>query len=361
MENKNVTINISTSTVLKTIGFVLLLMFLYLIGDIILLMFISIMFASLIEPPVNYLESKKVPRGLGVIFIYMILILFLVLIVRLLIPPIVEQVASLTGNFPELWSRIMENFSSLRQYSEQQGFVSNIQSGLLGLQNELQKAAGGVYSFVISLFANLINFVMVLVLTFYLVVQKDAVSKLFKAVAPAEYHDYLIGLFVDIQKKIGDWARAQLILGLIVGALSFVGLMFLLPKYALVLALVAGLTEMIPYLGPILGAIPAVFLGFTVPPISVTRGLFVLILYLVIQQLENNIIVPQVMKRHVGLNPVVVIIVMLIGARIAGIIGIVLAIPVATTVSVIAKDFLQKSELPKLKAELDNDSAQKNK
>ena len=142
-------------------------------------------------------------------------------------------------------------------------------------------------------------------------------------------------------------------MGLIIGVFSFIGLIFLLPKYALVLALVAGITELIPYLGPILGAIPAVFLGFTLPPFSLWRGIAVLILYVVIQQVENNIIVPQVMKKQVGLNPVIIIIVMLIGARLAGIIGLILAIPVATTISVIVKDFIQKSELPEIKAELD--------
>lgn len=354
MENKNITINISTGTILKTVGILLILMFAYFIRDVILMVFIAIIFAALIEPLVNFFEEKKVPRGVGVIVIYLTLFLFLVLVVRLIIPPIVEQVALLTRNFPGLWERIAENFNNFRQYSEEQGLVDNIQQGLEGLQAGLQKAATGVYSFIISIFRNLINFVVVLVITFYLVIERNAVNKLFKAIAPAQYHSYLINLFSLIQKKIGDWARGQLILGLIIGIFSFIGLIFLLPKYALVLALVAGITELVPYLGPTLGAIPAVFLGFTVPPFSFWRGIAVLFLYIVIQQVENHIIVPQVMKKQVGLNPVVIIIVMLIGARLAGIIGLILAIPVATAFSVVIKDFIHKSELPEIKAQLDN-------
>jgi predicted PurR-regulated permease PerM len=353
MENKNITINISTGTVLKTAGILLILMFAYLIRDILLMVFIAVIFAALIEPLVNLLETKKIPRGLGIIFIYIVLLLFLVLIVRMIIPPIAEQVSLLTKNFPDLWEKIITNFNSFREYSEEQGLMGNIQQGLEGLQSGLQNAAGGIYSFIISVFRNVVNFILILVITFYLVVQRDAVNKLFKAIAPKQYHSYLINLFSIIQKKIGDWARGQLILGLIIGVFSFIGLIFLLPKYALVLALVAGITELIPYLGPILGAIPAVFLGFTVPPFSFWRGVAVLILYVVIQQVENNIIVPQVMKKQVGLNPVVIIIVMLIGARLAGIIGLILAIPVATAISVIIKDFIHKSELPEIKAELD--------
>lgn len=353
MESKNVTINITTVSILKVLGILILFLFAYIIRDILLMVFISIIFAALIEPVVNTLEEKKIPRGAGVVLIYVALLCFMYLTVSLLIPPIVEQVGLLTSNFPSLWARILENFSSVQQYSEDQGLFYNIQNSLEGLQAGLQQAATGAYSFIIALFQNVVNFLMVLVITFYLVVEKDSVHRLFRAVAPARYHSHLIKLFQEIQGKIGDWARGQLILGLIIGALSFVGLLILLPKYALVLALVAGITELIPYIGPILGAIPAVFLGFTVPPFSFGRGLAVLILYFVIQQLENNVIVPKVMQKTVGLNPVVIIIVMLVGARLAGVIGLIIAIPVATSVGVIARDFISTSGLSKMKQDLD--------
>lgn len=357
MDGKNVTINISTGTVLKILGILILILFAYIIRDILLMVFIAIIFAALIEPVVNILERKRIPRGVGIVLIYIILLFFIYLTVSLLIPPIAQQVGLLTSNFPGLWDRVVENYASIQQYSEEQGIYSNIQNTLEGLQSGLQQAATGAYAFIIALFQNIINFLMVLVITFYLVVEKDSVHKLFRAVAPARYHEHLIQLFHDIQKKIGDWARGQLILGAIIGALSFVGLLILLPKYALVLALVAGITELIPYIGPILGAIPAVFLGFTVPPFSVGRGMAVLILYVAIQQLENNVIVPKVMQKTLGLNPVVIIIVMLIGARLAGIIGLIIAIPVATTISVLVKDFLSVSGIRQMKNRLDEEDA----
>ena len=356
-ENKNITINISTGTVLKIIAISLALLFAYFIRDIILILFISIIFASLIEPLVNWLEEKKIPRGLGVIFIYVVLLLFLFLTIRMIIPPIVEQIGLLAQNFPSLWSRVVENFESVRQYSQDQGFTASILKGLEGVQSSLTQAAGSAYGFIVAVFENLINFLMILVITFYLVVEKDSVARLFRAIAPSHYHQHFSTLFVVVQKKIGDWARGQLILGLIIAVLSFIGLIFLLPKYALVLALIAGITELVPYIGPILGAIPAVFLGFTAPDFSLSRGLAVLILYLVIQQVENNLLVPQVMKKSVGLNPVVIIIVMLVGARLAGIVGLILAIPVATAVGVVIKDFIDKSNLPEIKKEFDDSNS----
>lgn len=362
MEHKDVTIHISTWSVLKIIGIILALVFLYFIRDIALLVFISIILAAVIEPAVNWLEDRRVPRSLGVIVLYVAILLFLALTVRLIIPPIVTQIGLLAQNFPSLWARVVENFGSVQQFSETHGVSTNVQRILDGLQGGLSVAASGLYGFIVSAFQNVINFIMVLVLSYYLVAQRDSVSKLFQAVTPVQHHAYVVETFHAIQGKIGDWARGQLILGGIIGALSFVGLMFLLPEYALVLALIAGMTELIPYLGPILGAIPAVFLGFTAG--SVTDGLFILLLYVGIQQLENNLLTPNIMKKQLGLSPVVIIIVMLIGGRVAGIMGLILALPVATSIGVIAKGLLQKSQqLPHIKTELDHESStsEKNK
>jgi len=354
MENKNLTINVSTGTVLKIIAILVALAFVYFIGDIILMVFISVFFAAVIEPIVNYLEKRKIPRGVGVLIIYLALFLLIILLVRMIIPPIAEQVGLLTKNFPDLWDKIMQNVDSIRQYSQEQGIMGNIQKSLEGLQSNLDNAASGVYSFIISIFRSFVNFFLMLAIIFYLVVERDAMGKLVKYLAPSKYHSYLEEIFEKIQKKIGAWARGQLILGGIIGFFSFIGLLIFLPKYALVLALIAGVTEVIPYLGPILGAVPAVFLAFAIPPFSIARGLAVLILYVVIQQLEEKIFVPKVMQRQVGLNPLITIIVMLIGFRLAGIIGLIISVPVATAVGVVLKDFINKSELPDIKAKLDN-------
>jgi predicted PurR-regulated permease PerM len=142
-----------------------------------------------------------------------------------------------------------------------------------------------------------------------------------------------------MQDKIGLWLRGQIILSVIIFLLTYLGLSILGVKYALVLALVAGLTEFVPYLGPILAAIPAVFFAFTQDPML---AVFVIVLYYIIQLFENNFIVPQLMQKVVGLNPVVSIVVLLIGFKVGGIIGVILAIPVATAIGVFAKDIFQK-------------------
>jgi predicted PurR-regulated permease PerM len=296
----------------------------------------------LIEPLVDWLQKKRIPRSLGLILIYVGIIFIVLFLFRMIIPPISEQIGQLISNFPDLWNKFSDNFAELKELSSKYGFGNNLSGGFGSLEAGIGKAASGVYAFVVSFFKDIINLIFVLVLAFYIVLQKEVVYKVFRAVVPIKYLPRYVKVYEEIQAKIGDWARAQLLLGLIIGALAFAGLIFLIPEYALILAVIAGLTEMIPYLGPTLGAIPAVFLGFLVPETSFIRGFAVLILYVVIQQAENYILVPQIMKKQVGLNPVIVMIAMLIGARIFGIIGIILAIPVATAISIILEEARSK-------------------
>jgi predicted PurR-regulated permease PerM len=166
-------------------------------------------------------------------------------------------------------------------------------------------------------------------------------KKLVWSVVPIRHQPYIMQLINRMQKKIGMWLRGQLILSLIIFALTYIGLLILGVKYALVLALIAGLTEFIPYLGPLLAAIPAVFLAFTQSPML---AVFVAVLYYVIQLTENNILVPKIMQKAVGLNPIVSIAVLLIGFQLAGVVGAILSIPVATAASVFFKDVLDGKE-----------------
>ena len=160
-----------------------------------------------------------------------------------------------------------------------------------------------------------------------------------RSVTPSAYQPYLVQMMRRLKAKLGSWLRGQLLLMLIIGVLVYIGLKLLGAEYALVLALWAGLTEIIPYVGPILGAIPAIFLAFSDSPL---QALLVAALYLVVQQLENNLIVPMVMKRTVGLNPVVSIVAIAIGAKLGGVIGAVLAIPLVVSLGVFLSDFFDK-------------------
>ncbi len=336
--NNSQTINISTSTILRVIFILLVLVFLYLIRDILIIVFVTVIIAAAINGPVSWLQRHKVPRLLGVIFIYLLLLLLLALIVTLIFPPLAEQIKQLAAHFPEFMEKIG---LSVQEWWGKYKLEGNLQNFLDKISNKLAQATSSVLGTIIGLFGGLMSAMIILVISFYLAVQEKGTKRFLVSLTPNEHQSYVSDLIERIENKIGGWLRGELLLMFIIGCLTYIGLYFLGVKYALTLALVAALFEIIPYIGPILAAIPAVILAFLQAPFL---ALLVILLYIVIQQLENYVIYPQVMKKTVGLNPVVIIIVMLMGAKLAGILGIILAVPVAAAVAEFLKD-LQKKEI----------------
>ena len=334
--NQSQTINISTSTILRVIVILLALVFLYLIRDILMVVFVAVVMAAAINGPISWLQRHKVPRLLGVIFIYLLILLFLALVVTLIFPPLAEQIKQLAIYFPEFMEKIG---LSVQEWWGQHRLEGNFQALLDKISNKLAQATSSVFATIIGFFGGLLSAIIILVISFYLAVQEKGAKRFLVSLTPNEHQDYLAGLIERIESKIGGWLRGQLLLMLIVGLLTYIGLYFLGVKYALTLALIAALLEIVPYIGPILAAIPAVVLSFFQSPFL---ALLVILLYIVIQQLENYIIYPQVMKKAVGLNPIIIIVTMLVGAKLAGILGIILAVPVTAAIAEFLKDFQKK-------------------
>ena len=158
-------------------------------------------------------------------------------------------------------------------------------------------------------------------------------------IVPYKYHVFLSELINKIQKKISSWLKGQIVLSLLIGFFVFISMMTLGVKYALVLALLAFLGEFIPYLGPVLAALPAILVAFIDSPL---KALFVFIIFVIIQQVENHILVPKIMQKAVGLNPLISILALLIGARLGGVMGVILAIPITTAIIVIISEIFTK-------------------
>lgn len=333
---KNSTVDISTATILKIIAILLLFSFVYIIRDVIAIAFVAIVFASAVDPWIDALQRRKIPRPLGILIIYAVVISLLSLIIVLFVPAIASQFNQLTEKFPEIIDRVVSQFSSAQQTEQGTSLISTIEKTLSSFNDSLSRITSSIFLGVASFFGGLFSLVGVLVLTFYMTVEENGIKKFLTAISPVQYQPYVVQHFLRIQRRMGSWFRGQLILGLIIGALSFLGLVILGVPYALVLALLAGVTELVPIIGPIIGAIPAVFIAFVDSP---AKGLFVLILYLIIQQLENNLIVPKVMQKVTGLNPLVVVIVMLIGAKVAGVLGLILAVPITIIFDTFLQDF----------------------
>jgi predicted PurR-regulated permease PerM len=331
-------------SILSIIKFFLVLVFLFFIfytRSIWAIVFVALILTAALRPSVNRLASWKIPRNVSVIVFLLVLVSFLAFIVSSFIPLLIEQSTQFFDNFPIYSQKINQGFSSLNQIMPSFPEVENYSETLTELKAYFTPSASSVFSQVVEVFGGLVSFVLMIVLTFYLLIDETGITQIMKFVVPGKYQPFLSDLINKIQKKIAAWLKGQLILSLIVSLLVYISLLILGVDYALVLALLAFVGEFIPYLGPILAAVPAVFVAFVSSPIL---GLFVLIIFIIIQQAENHVLVPKVMQHAVGLNPVISIISLLIGAKIAGLVGVVLAIPVVTAIGVLINEIYAKPE-----------------
>lgn len=343
-----VSTDISVQAILKVVLVLAGILFLYSIRSIIGALFVSIILASAFTPMVNWFQYRGVPRVLAVVIIYVLLFGTLGVLIGLLVPAITEQIQLLVASLPAVYEKVVSGYINAGGLTEGKDLITTLQDTLTSVNEGLFKVTGGIFAAAINVFGGIVSFVGVLVLTFYMTLEENGFQKFIRSIAPPRYQAYLINLTSRIQTQLGGWLRGQLILSAIIAVLSTVGLWILGVKFFLVLGLLAGFLEIIPYLGPILAAIPAVFLALTQQPI---KAVAVIILYIIIQQLENTLIVPKVMQRTVGMNPVIIIVVMLIGGQVAGIVGIIVAVPTAIMASIFLRDLAETHTLERGKPE----------
>ncbi len=336
---------VRTRDILKILGVLAMLYIVYLVWDILLLLFVALIFAALIDPFAVSLAKRKIPRGIAVIIIYIAFFGIVGLAVGILAPVIASDVPQLVAASSDALATLSQNEWLSTIFGIEAQSVVPAQEGTLNFFGASSSGTlAGIFSTVSGFLGGLVSLLIVLVMTFYLVVQDDPIGKIFRSVVPDQYIPYLSGLLRRMREKLGAWMRGQLVLSLVIGTLVTVGLSLIGVKYAAVLGLLAGILEFIPILGPVFASLPALFFAFSSGG-SVTF-IIVLVMYIVIQQFENHILVPKVMQKAVGLNPVVSIIAVLVGLRIGGIVGVLLAIPVTTALSVILADVFKRTKQP---------------
>lgn len=329
-------IDISTSTIFRFILIILGLVLLYLTRDILLVLFFAVIVAAGVEGPVSWLQKKGIKRIFGVAIVYALTIIFLAGIVYLIIPPLAVQLKTLVFNLPGILNEIGLGWDFLSQK------VHDLkEGGFLSLPSGFGSTISNVFQTTFSFFGGVFSLLVVFVISLYLSAQEKGIKNFMIVVTPRDHRDYISSLASRIEGKLGAWVRGQLLLMFSVAVLVFVALSLLKIKYALVLALLAGLLEIIPYIGPIVAAIPAIILAFLQAP---WLGGVTALLYYAIQQLENYVLAPQIMKKALGLNPVIIILALLVGAKLAGVLGMIAAVPIAAIVNVFLSDFFKDKE-----------------
>ncbi|MDP2668839.1 MAG: AI-2E family transporter [bacterium] len=339
-------IEISFSTMLKAAFLIILLWLTWTLRDIISIILVSIVIASSIEPMNHWFARFGVPRVLGVIIIYLGGFMFLSAIVYLIIPPLLGDIIGFLGGLPNYIADTLGPNGPIYTFfpGAPTAFGDIIRSLATLLENQVEAFSRGVLSVSASFFGGMVSFALLIVISFYLSVQERGIENFLRIVTPLKHEEYILDLWQRSQRKIGRWLQGQMLLGVLVGVMVFLGLTILDVKYAILLAILSAVFEIIPIFGPIMAALPAVAIAWIQRPFL---GLMVLLLYIVVQQFENHLIYPLVVRKTVGVPPLLAIISLVVGAQLGGLIGVILSVPFAVVLVEFLNDVAARKQ-PKI-------------
>jgi len=339
--DRDINVRISAGTIVTILLFLAGVALLWYLRDIVLVLLTAIVIASAMEPAVRALTRHGLHRVLAVIVMYVLVGGVFFTLLFLFVPPILTDAANFLNRLPAALTEL--NISDVTHGLLPWGSFSDVVSPaqlLTSISSTLSDTTGGVFTTVSAFFGGLTSFVLVVVFSFYLSVQETGVDDFLRVITPTQHEVYVLNLWRRSQDKIGKWMQGQVVLGLIVGVLLYLGLTILGMPNALLLAILAAVFELIPVFGQILAAIPAVALAFGNG--GVTAALLVAGLYLVVQQFEAHLIYPVVVKKVVGVPPLLVILALIVGAKLAGFLGILLSVPIASALQEFVADIDRK-------------------
>ena len=343
-------ISIHTGTVLKALALIVLFVLLFILRGIVLNVLAAIVIASAIEPPVKGLRRLGIPRVLSIVSVYVALFAVFFTVFYFFLPLLFQDMAEFVSSIPT-YVEAVNTSGVLDQYTQIFGISAlpamSAASVFASFQAFMSTTSfGSVFSSVGNIFGGLFSLVIILVFSFYFAVLETGVDDFLEIIVPKSHRRYALGLWKRSQHKIGLWMQGQLLLGLIIGVLIFLGLTILGVPNALLLAVLAAIFEIIPVFGPALSAIPAIIIAFTAG--GLTLGALTVALYVIAQQFENHLIYPLVVTRVVGVPPLLVILALIIGAQLAGFLGIVLSVPIAAAI----QEFVRDLKSDRMRAEM---------
>lgn len=354
-EIKNVNnISITTGTMLRAVLVVAFVLLLWFLRDLILVILTAIVAASFIDSIAHHFQKAGMNRILGIVIIYAVSLLSLFALFYLFAPLLITEIY----NFSTFASAYLPNVSFLN-YFQSSTFsgakdIVNALSGHFSVANLLSVSrafitnlSGGFFQILSVAFGSIFNFVLIIILSFYLSIQEKGIENFLKVIVPIEYEEYVVDLWTRSSHKIGLWVRGQMLVGLVVGVLIYLILALLGVEYAFLLAIIAGIMEMVPY-GIWVAFVPA--FAFSYISSGLTSALMVTGAYLIVHQFEVFLFAPLIIKKAVGLSPIVIILSVVIGFELGGFWGAILSIPV----SVVVMEYLNDIEKDKILARTAN-------
>jgi len=330
--NKNLTININAGTVIKILVILGITALLWQLRELVLIIVTSIVLASATEPGIRFFTKLKLPRVFSVLVVYMAVIGLFVGIIYAFVPVLLQETSGLLKDMPTL-TEALESDTAVSALLPTGVNISGLQSTL---GEYITMYSSNAFAFLNMVFGGVFTFVLIIIFSFYFAVEESNMRDFIRIIAPKKSEKYAIDLLKRSQRKVGRWMQGQLLSGLIIGMLTYLGLTIIGVKYALLLSAIVVLFGLIPVFGIILATIPAVAIGFVTG--GTTMALLVLALYLIIQQFEGNLIYPLIVTRIVGVPPLMVMLALIVGAQLAGFLGILLSVPLAAVLQEVVKD-----------------------
>lgn len=304
--------------------------------------FVALIIAYLLHPLVIRMEHKKIKRGIAIILLYVFFIIAIASIIIFVFPSIVQNTKELINTIPVIASEYKDYFnnfiftikSSTWPEEVKDTIMREVSAGTETLQriavDTLKRALSLTFDYIFKLFDILLS----MIIAYYYLKDAEFLKESFLTLTPRRWRNFLIGAGREINLILASFIQGQLLTALIVGILESIGLLIIHAKYPIVLGLVGGIFNIIPYFGPLLGAIPAVAVALIESPV---KALWTTLVFVIVQQIDNSFISPKIIEGRLGLHPVTTILAVLVGGEFMGILGMLIAVPIAAIIKVIIK------------------------
>lgn len=339
--DRNLSVSFTVGTLLTIIAVGAATYALWVLRDLALLVLTAIVIASAIEPGVAFFARRGIPRILSVVLMYGLGLGSVFILLYFFFPPILDDAQGFLVSIPHYLDTVQlpDSFSSVAGASHlfSVGGAQSMLDTLFAYRSALSGASSGAFQLFAAFFGGAFSTLLVIVLSFYFALQETGVEDFLRVVTPSAQEEYVVNLWFRAKRKIGLWMQGQILLSIIVGVLIYLGLLIMGVPYALLLAVFTAMAEIIPIFGSLVAGVLAAVIAFADG--GAALGFIVAGLYVIVNQFEANLIYPLVVKKVIGLPPLLVILALIAGATLAGFLGVLLSVPVAAALQELFADF----------------------
>ena len=338
--NSDKVLDISWGTIFKIgIGF-LIFYIIYLIRDILILFIFALIISILFNPAIDFLKRKRIPHSLAVLLTYVVFFGFLSIVIYFSVGIFISQLKELIPHLSQYFEKISPPFEGLANQA-----FENIENFITALGGSLKEAATSIFSVLFSIFGGIFSTIFVITIAIFLSLEENWPEKTLSIIFPKKYEAFVLSIWERCQNKVSGWFSTRIIACVFVGVVSYIAFLVFGVRYSFLLALLAGILNFVPIVGPIITGLLIITIVALDPATTsnqMVRTIFVLITFVLIQQVENNILTPILSKKFIDLPPVLVLIALVIGGTLWGFLGAILATPLAGILYEFSREFLQK-------------------